>query len=683
MFQNLTVSKSRSSQLDLLPSEIDFEISKLIDNQEADGSWPDINYGDLSHSKWDPFKHAQRFKALTQAYKRSSSKYFNSKELALALHKAMNFWFERKLVCPNWWYNHIGVPMWMGPGFLLVKDELSATEMVGAQFVMKQKVYKATGQNKVWEGGNMALYGLLTNNLNVVKVAQDSISSEIFITTKEGLQPDFSYHQHGALMQMGNYGLSYLTSMAFWIRSFAGTPLAIDEAKTKILLDYVTYGLSWTFWRGNMDVAACGRQVIPNAQKIKFNNAYGGVLNLIAADPKHEDVMTRFINENFKNPNSNNTLIGHCYFWRSEYAIHRTPKWFASVRMNSARTKGIEMTNKENLLGHYAADGVMSIMLSGSEYENIFPIWNWRRLPGLTAQDSVNATIDYSNHRSEFVGGVSDTKRGVEANVVIHDGLTAYKSYFFFDDQIICLGSGIKTDRNVPVFTTLDQSLSDTKVSYFSSKSKKFKTLKFENKINSDNIEGVYHNNIGYLLLSPSKILISNQTIKGNWANIAMAYVNKPDSGKVFQFSIEHGRKPQSADYAYAIWPNVSKSAFLANSKKNTAKILINTKLCQAVSDITNTKLGAVFYNAGQLQWEGLQIKSENAGLIMIDKLNDGKYKIVVADPTKKLAKFTFSISGKCSNLAGTFDEANNQTIFVIPLPTDNTLAGSSISVNI
>lgn len=676
-------SRKEHSELIYDLQNIDPEIKKLLKSQKEDGSWPDINYADSSPSKWDPSKHAQRFKVMAQAYKLSTSNYYNSKKMSVALHHAMGFWFEKKLVCPNWWYNNIGIPMWMGPGFLLIKDELSAEEMINAQYVMKQKVYRATGQNKVWEAGNMALYGLLSDNLDLVKVAQDSISSELFITTNEGLQPDYSYHQHGAQMQFGNYGLSYLTSMAFWIRGFAGTPLAIDKEKCNMLVDYVSKGMNWTMWRGRMDVAACGRQVIQDAQKFKCISSCIGVMNLIASDKNNAEKLHGYIQENLTEPTGANSLIGHHYFWRSEYAVHRTPSWFASVRMNSARTKGIEMTNNENLLGHYAADGVMSILLTGDEYENIFPIWNWRRLPGLTVQDSVNATVDYSTNRSEFVGGVSDGVRGVEANIVKHDGLTAYKSYFFIDNQIVCLGAGIKTDRKVPVFTTLDQSIAKGKVRYFTSLSKKYKTLKSESEIQSSDIQGVYHHQIGYLLLSPSKTSLSNRTVKGNWSKTAKFYVNKPDSGKVFQFTIEHGKRPQGLDYAYSIWPTISKADFIQNAPKTTAKILLNNNQCQAVTDATSTKLGAVFYAANQLEWNKLLLKTENAGLILMDKISEGQFKIVVSDPTKKLNKFALVLSGKYSNETGIYDAATNQTRFEIPLPTDDVMAGSSVSLSI
>ena len=46
-----------------------------------------------------------------------------------------------------------------------------------------------------------------------------------------------------------------------------------------------------------------------------------------------------------------------------------------------------------------------------------------------------------------FVGGVSDGEYGVSAMNLSHISLplSAQKSWFFFDDEVVCLGSGIES----------------------------------------------------------------------------------------------------------------------------------------------------------------------------------------------------------------------------------------------
>ena len=65
--------------------------------------------------------------------------------------------------------------------------------------------------------------------------------------------------------------------------------------------------------------------------------------------------------------------------------IHRTANFYASVRMHSTRVRAVEISvNRENLKGYHLSDGVYFLMQRGDEFHGIQPIWNYRKLPGLT-----------------------------------------------------------------------------------------------------------------------------------------------------------------------------------------------------------------------------------------------------------------------------------------------------------
>ena len=55
--------------------------------------------------------------------------------------------------------------------------------------------------------------------------------------------------------------------------------------------------------------------------------------------------------------------------------------------MHSDRTIGCEFTNRETTLANFSADGALLFMQHGREYDNIFAHWDWRRVPGTTADD--------------------------------------------------------------------------------------------------------------------------------------------------------------------------------------------------------------------------------------------------------------------------------------------------------
>ena len=85
----------------------------------------------------------------------------------------------------------------------------------------------------------------------------------------QGLQPDRSFLQHGAQLQFGNYGLSFVVSQAWWARIFKGTALQLPAEKEAILKDYICKGIGRTVWNGYMDMSALGRQVFPSSQRSK------------------------------------------------------------------------------------------------------------------------------------------------------------------------------------------------------------------------------------------------------------------------------------------------------------------------------------------------------------------------------------------------------------------------------
>ena len=79
-------------------------------------------------------------------------------------------------------------------------------------------------------------------------------------------------------------------------------------------------------------------------------------------------------------------IYGHKHFWQSDYSVHYNRTYFTSLRMCSKRTAGMEMNvNGENLLGYYLPFGLTYIYRHGDEYQDIFPVWDWGRLPGVTS----------------------------------------------------------------------------------------------------------------------------------------------------------------------------------------------------------------------------------------------------------------------------------------------------------
>lgn len=85
--------------------------------------------------------------------------------------------------------------------------------------------------------------------------------------------------------------------------------------------------------------------------------------------------------------------------------------------MSSSRACGYETVNFENMLGYHLGSGMTFLCQSDKEYLDIFPFWDWKKLPGTTIIQDADS-IPVSNAwgykiESDFVGGLTNGTNGV------------------------------------------------------------------------------------------------------------------------------------------------------------------------------------------------------------------------------------------------------------------------------
>ncbi|MDP4207811.1 MAG: polysaccharide lyase 8 family protein [Bacteroidota bacterium] len=634
------------------------------------GQWPDVDYASKQRGQWPTYKHLTRLLEMAIAYKSADNSYYNNPALFISIRKALDYWINADLQNPNWWYPQIGVPKTLGPIILLIQAQLTEDEMAKGIKILERAKIGMTGQNKVWLSGNVIYRSLLTGDVDMINEAAKAIQSEINISLDEGVQPDFSFHQHGPQQQFGNYGLAFAADMTKWAIMFEGTPFRFDDAKIEILRNYLLNGIRWVLWKGKLDVSACGRQLFPNAQTEKART-----LNEIYSEmPLADNTFSRQYAE------ANKDFSGNAHFWTSDMSVHRRNNFYASVRMCSKRVLGGESVNSENLLGYHLGDGALLVYQSGNEYDDIFPFWDWKKIPGTTSfQDSKPLPVlAYNGYyiNSEFVGGISDGMNGVAAMDFRRDGLQALKSWFFFDDVIVCLGAGIKTQAVEPVTTSVNQCFLNGNVLVNNGQKT---SLLSEDTHNLNNIKWVLHNNIGYYFPGKSQATIDNTTKTGIWHNVATQFSEKELKADIFSLWLNHGVKPENEGYAYYIIPGADES--LMQSVPQKIKIISNTDSVQAVTYLAKGLAGVIFYKAGQCQLSSSLSIGVDAPCILMLSITKAERSITLSDPTHKLASIAVNVSGKFtgSNIPGKFDSLRNKTSFQVVLPKGFE-AGKSIS---
>lgn len=613
-------------------------IDRYMKNINKDGAWKDINYKDTKRSGWEPRLHPERILEMVKTFMNPDVEYYKSPVLEKCIHSAMNYWFRAGLRCSNWYYNEIGVPRTLGTAFILFDDYLTADERIDAIKIMENSKFGMTGQNKVWLAGNVLMKAVLQNDLDLVRQARDTIVSEITKSGAEGIKDDWSFHQHGPQQQFGNYGLAYIYTMSLFSEIFSDTSIAFSNEQIQILSNLLTEGYQWIIWNGNMDISALGRQLFSSAPLHKALSV------AFAANSLSEDVSSKLIHNCFSDDNS---FVGLKHFWQSDYTVFRRKDWMATLKMSSQRVIGVESMNGDNMRGYYMADGALYVYKDASEYYDIFPVWDWRRLPGVTAYLNSNAPMpqpdkkDLYTNRTNFAGGLSDGQNGISAMLLRKDRLKADKFWFFTDSAIVCLGAGIESDSTLEVTTSVEQCWEKGKVDIYSGTEPI--PLKKSSEYSINNLK-ILHNSVGYVFLHPEgKCIIDTYGIKGSWHEIMQMYPEDIVSGNVFSIYLNHGNNPKNASYSYIIIPGAD-SDLLKNFNCNTFHILRNDRDIQSVTH--NDICWASVKNSSALDLSvQTSVNFLTAGLYRIEMHNGKVVSVMYADPTQQLETVSFLIN--------------------------------------
>ncbi len=658
--------KQNFKEFYLLDVVDDKVVEQLLDGMNEDFYFNDIDYNMHRRSNWKPREHLKRLITVATAFENVNSKYYKSDEIAEIIVGGLNFWSSNSFYSDNWWHQEIGIPQSIGPTLIICESIIPDSTMVKSLEVMdKSKIYM-TGQNKIWLSGNVFMRELVRGNDSLMIVATNIIKS-VMVPSKpyqDGIQPDYSFHQHGPQPQFGNYGLHFAEDIIKWMFIFNKTVIAFSPEKLELMRNLMFEGQQKVVYKGKYEILAVGRQIFPDmVNGIK----YRGTISKYKLYKKIEAIFNEF--DTRINPTS--APNEYIHFRNSDYSLYRTDKFFSAVRMSSHRVIGAEAGNGENQLGYYLGDGTNLIYRRGDEYHGIYPVWNWKKLPGTTTvQDTVKLPVlTWSGYKngSRFAGGLKNKEIGITAFKYRRDSLQANKSYFFIGNMIYALGSAITTDRNFDVVTTVNQCFKNGDV--FISK-------------NKGSITSVWHDSIAYVSLCQQKLKVRQRVQTGNWKKVLTWHTDSLISKKVFDLEINHGTKPIHGKYAYMTVVGISVKEVEKAIKEHPCEIITHEKEAHVLSFNNGKNLAISAFEPCEIEIgnnQKLIIKSPC--LLSLEKQNNG-WIIEAVDPTQQQKTLSFEISGKYQ-LQDTQSSKimKNITFFTIKLPSNIYKKGKKNSV--
>lgn len=645
-------------------------IDILIQTIKEDGSWADINYIDVSRKGFRHTKHLGNLKLLGAAYSVDGQKFFHNKEVKEAFDKALNFWLIHDFKAENWWHNEFGTPKAMKDLLLIMDDSLTESQAAKMLEIASRANSKAPGARA--SGDRISIIGieaevaLFSRDSKKFKQCIENISKEIRFGASDGsnkcLQHDYSFHHRKDRVDNTlSYGLQYANDLAMWIDKVSGTQYEFPESSIRLVTDFYLDGICKHMVYGIYeDTGHMNRDI--SRKKALSAMSTSTPQRLINASNYRKDELQSIIDLR-KGETTRHEEYAK-FFWQSEYLTVQRRDFFTSVRMFSTRNMNMEIAyNGEGLRNHYRGDGTNYLTLHGDEYHSLPPVYDWMRIPGVTSviTDEMPSYKEIQKAgKMDFAGAVTDGYYASAAFDFIssHHPLKGKKSWFFFDDEYICLGAGIHSESDNEVVTTLNQTTLKSEVTTD-------KGILPEGEHHLEGVKWIHHDKVTYIFPYQQDVYLNNQAVSGYWSNITSqtSASKELETEKVLKIWTNHGIHCNNEDYAYITVINKNKKEIRNYTNGHALRILSNNKRIQAVEKPQTGIVFANFFEADTLSPDkNLTLKMQTPGLILIKRNTKGKVlSVTCSDPTRKLEHIDFTLNGKtyhvelkAGNYAGT-----------------------------
>ncbi|GAA0424822.1 lyase [Acrocarpospora corrugata] len=555
----------------------------------------------------------------------------------------------------NWWHWEIGVPKRLLDAAVLVGDHFGERRSAKLRdavdyFVPERRLgsYRgnSTGANRVDLCLVMLLRAMLRADPEKADLAVAALSPVFpYVEEGDGFYRDGSFIQHTFIPYQGAYGSSLLNGIATIFAVLRGSPWEITDENIFETVDrsfapFIHNGFCMDLVRGRginrrpFGDHQRGREIaasillLGEAAEPAVRSRWQGMVKGWAQRNTHEPMLKAAERDDLgfharlaavlddDAIAAVDEPVGHRLLPMSARAVHRRAGWCAGLSMASDRVGHYEHGNGENLRGWHTGSGMLYWWAAGhgDQYSDSFwPTVDPYRLPGTTVStrrlpDGAGGGWGDTCPPGRWVGGATD---GLYATVGQHlNGLEstmeAFKSWFFLDDAVVCLGAGITSEDGVPVETIVDNRRTDALL------------ISHEKWAHLDG-------HAGYVFPPGIKTLRERRTA----GLVARDYVT---------LWLDHGTDPSSAGYFYVLLPGATQAETRARAEDAAwVNVLANTARQQAVRIPSLGITAANFWRDGAA---GPLIASAPCAVLAREH-SDGTATVTVSDPRRDLSGLT------------------------------------------
>lgn len=340
---------------------------------------------------------------------------------------------------------------------------------------------------------------------------------------------------------------------------------------------------------------------------------------------------------------------------------HRRDNWLASIKGQSKYVWGSERQAQRNCYGLFQGLGNLEILAGGTPVSAIASGreaagWDWRRFEGATVPQLPLGKIDkgwtsvYSPET--FVGGLSyQGRHGIFAMILNQPmpdkkTLKGRKSWFFNDEQILCLGSDISCDEaEYPTQTTLCQKRlpKNEQGEFIPTCLDAADFTSFPEEQTLDKAKPHWFLDVqqtGYYLPAGQNVTVARKR------QVSRDLLDMVDTeGDFLTAWIDHGKAPSTAGYEYMLAIRATTEAMQRLTAEPPYRVVQRDQAAHIVWDVAGRRWGCVFFvpqevASQEVATETLQIRTvDRPCLIMAEAVVNGQLDMSVADPDLNLEK--------------------------------------------
>ncbi len=656
----------------------------------------------------------ERLEVMARAYKTEGCALKGNSELLEKILSGLQFvsdnWYNMLVRRKgHWWNKEIGIPLVVNRICVLLYDEMpkklldayiatvySYTNVPHKMCIEDQLDPEwTTGANRVWKCFALAGCAIVWGDSFSLDRALHFLKPIFtYSTNRDGFYPDGSFVQHGKFAYNGGYGNSLLRNLVDYMEVLADTEWNIGGDELSMLLDWVKNSYEPFIYRGGLMGMVRGRE-ISRGQKEDHVGGHEVITSLImlacsldaetsrelkskikawilsdsyrdffehapvSIIPRARAIMNDETIKPYKFPPSSHIFAG------MDRVVHYRDSYAVGLSMNSERIAKYEALHNENLRGWYTSEGTIYLYNSDDAQfsDGYFATINAKRMPGTTVDTAEREARGYSyghepKMHTSLVGGTALGSLYSSVAMEIENectDLSGMKSWFMFDDEIVCLGSNIKATTGREIETVVENRKIDDSA-YLTVNGKKCDTsvaAKYGDIKTAHLCCADSKADIGYYFPKPYELELLSEYRTDCWRSVTEKGSTEPVTNRFASIVLSHGVDPTCENYEYVLLPAKSVDETEKYAESPAVEIIANNSSVQAVRHGKLSLLGANFLKDERCEIDKLCCDSKACVMV---RESDERVEIALSEPTWKKDTVTLELDRAASEVVSADD---------------------------